>query len=33
MRRGTAGYALKLLNLRTEASGALTELRELHRGS
>jgi DNA-binding transcriptional LysR family regulator len=25
-------YALKLLNLRTEASGALTELRELHRG-
>src|ERR1700687_3156402 len=24
--------ALKLLNLRTEASGALTELRELHRG-
>lgn len=25
-------YAQKLLNLRTEASGALTELRELHRG-
>ena len=25
-------YALKLLNLRTEASGALSELRELHRG-
>jgi DNA-binding transcriptional LysR family regulator len=25
-------YALKLLNLRSEASGALTELRELHRG-
>jgi DNA-binding transcriptional LysR family regulator len=25
-------YALKLLNLRNEASGALTELRELHRG-
>jgi DNA-binding transcriptional LysR family regulator len=25
-------YAVKLLNLRTEASGALTELRELHRG-
>ena len=25
-------YSLKLLNLRTEASGALTELRELHRG-
>jgi DNA-binding transcriptional LysR family regulator len=25
-------YALKLLNLRTEATGALTELRELHRG-
>ncbi|MCU1320940.1 MAG: transcriptional regulator, LysR family [Acidobacteriaceae bacterium] len=25
-------YALKLINLRTEASGALTELRELHRG-
>jgi DNA-binding transcriptional LysR family regulator len=25
-------YALKLLNLRTEASGALTDLRELHRG-
>jgi len=25
-------YALKLLNLRTEAAGALTELRELHRG-
>jgi DNA-binding transcriptional LysR family regulator len=25
-------YAAKLLNLRTEAEGALTELRELHRG-
>ena len=25
-------YALKLLNLRSEATGALTELRELHRG-
>ena len=25
-------YAAKLLNLRTEATGALTELRELHRG-
>src|SRR6202021_3739732 len=25
-------YAAKLLNLRTEAAGALTELRELHRG-
>src|SRR3954447_1162967 len=25
-------YAMKLLNLRAEASGALTELRELHRG-
>ncbi len=25
-------YAQKLLNLRTEATGALTELRELHRG-
>src|SRR3978361_1859224 len=25
-------YALKLLNLRGEAAGALTELRELHRG-
>ncbi|SNT39320.1 transcriptional regulator, LysR family [Granulicella rosea] len=25
-------YAVKLLNLRVEASGALTELRELHRG-
>jgi DNA-binding transcriptional LysR family regulator len=25
-------YAQKLLNLRTEAAGALTELRELHRG-
>ena len=25
-------YALKLLNLRTEAAGALSELRELHRG-
>jgi DNA-binding transcriptional LysR family regulator len=25
-------YAVKLLNLRTEAAGALTELRELHRG-
>jgi DNA-binding transcriptional LysR family regulator len=25
-------YASKLLNLRTEAAGALTELRELHRG-
>jgi DNA-binding transcriptional LysR family regulator len=25
-------YALKLLNLRSEAAGALTELRELHRG-
>jgi DNA-binding transcriptional LysR family regulator len=25
-------YATKLLNLRTEATGALTELRELHRG-
>ena len=25
-------YAIKLLNLRTEAAGALTELRELHRG-
>ena len=25
-------YAIKLLNLRTEASGALQELRELHRG-
>jgi len=25
-------YALKLLNLRTEATGALTELRALHRG-
>src|ERR1700747_2997366 len=25
-------YAAKLLNLRNEASGALTELRELHRG-
>src|SRR3984893_3082656 len=25
-------YSLKLLNLRTEASGALTELREMHRG-
>ncbi|MDE3104368.1 MAG: LysR family transcriptional regulator [Acidobacteriota bacterium] len=25
-------YALKLLNLRNEASGALSELRELHRG-
>jgi len=25
-------YALKLLNLRTEAEGALTELRSLHRG-
>jgi DNA-binding transcriptional LysR family regulator len=25
-------YAVKLLNLRTEAVGALTELRELHRG-
>jgi len=25
-------YALKLLNLRSEASGALSELRELHRG-
>jgi len=25
-------YALKLLNLRTEAAGALTELRSLHRG-
>jgi len=25
-------YALKLLNLRTEAAGALTELRALHRG-
>jgi DNA-binding transcriptional LysR family regulator len=25
-------YAAKLLNLRAEASGALTELRELHRG-
>ncbi len=25
-------YALKLLNLRNEATGALTELRELHRG-
>jgi DNA-binding transcriptional LysR family regulator len=25
-------YALKLLNLRTEAAAALTELRELHRG-
>ena len=25
-------YAMKLLNLRTEAAGALNELRELHRG-
>jgi DNA-binding transcriptional LysR family regulator len=25
-------YAVKLLNLKTEATGALTELRELHRG-
>ena len=25
-------YALKLVNLRSEAQGALTELRELHRG-
>src|SRR5260370_20381768 len=25
-------YAAKLLNLRSEAAGALTELRELHRG-
>ena len=25
-------YAVKLLNLRTEAAGALNELRELHRG-
>ena len=25
-------YAVKLLNLRSEAAGALTELRELHRG-
>src|ERR1700678_1246718 len=25
-------YAVKLLNLRTEAAGALSELRELHRG-
>src|SRR3569623_1660015 len=25
-------YATKMLNLRTEATGALSELRELHRG-